>query len=299
MSGERSEPGLVPSKTTHGGGGSGEMLSAVAARVGTRPESQGSRIVGSNPSGCHSGGFVPLTPGAGLQRRLGRMRKAVWGAAHFLSHLKGHRAWFVTLTYREVDQWKPEHLTQCMNRIRDWCALRGVKPAYVWVGELQKRGALHYHVAVWLPKALSLPKPDKAGWWPHGMSQRALAIAPIGYLMKYVSKGDTREVAGLAETERQARFPKGARIYGMGGLETAGRQVVAWLNFPEWAKNAWGVGSVRRVGHRMVVNATGEVLESPWRVEHVPGGLWVHQVGQMAPRLHGGPYSSVSFGGLQ
>jgi Protein of unknown function (DUF3296). len=36
---------------------------------------------------------------------------------------------------------------------------RGHKLPYVWVAELQKRGALHYHVLLWLPRGLTLPNP--------------------------------------------------------------------------------------------------------------------------------------------
>jgi len=142
---------------------------------------------------------------------------------------------------------------------------------------------MHYHVAVWLPAALSLPLPDKSRMWVHGMSQRALAIAPIGYLMKYVSKGDTP----------MHQFPKGARIYGVGGLCQDGKAVRSWLNLPEWCKRLHGVGEVARLVGRLVVRATGEVLDSPWRVEHVPGGLRLHLTRELPERLHSGPYSSL------
>lgn len=248
MSAERAEgAGLVPSETSHGG----FVISFSAAET--------------------------------LRKRIAGMRRSVWGAGQWLNlHARGQRAWFLTLTYRPGVEWSGKHVSGCINRIRDWCALRGVKPRYVWTAELTQRGVMHYHVAVWLPRGLSLPMPDKQGWWPHGMTQRALAIAPIGYLMKYVSKGDTPF----------HKFPKGARIYGVGGLCKQGREVRTWLNLPEWAKRLHGVGELCRRAGGLVVRGTGEVLESPWRRETVPGGLFLRLAGELAPKFHGGPYSA-------
>jgi hypothetical protein len=167
--------------------------------------------------------------------------------------------------------------------MKQWCADRGVpRVAYAWVAELQKRGALHYHIAVWLPRALSLPMFDKQRWWPHGMTQRALAIAPIGYLMKYASKCDSL-----------GAFPKGVRIYGIGGLSEDGKGVCRWLALPEWAKRLHGVGDVCRRAGRLVVRETGEVLSSPWVRTFCPGGLRLRLAGTMGPRWFSGPYSMI------
>jgi len=247
MSGERSEPGLVPSETTHPG-----------------------FLLAFSKSEAH-------------RKRIASMRRAVWGAGQWLNlRSRGWRAWFLTLTYRPGVAWSAEHITRCMDRVRKWSSARGVKPRYVWTAELTKKGVMHYHVAVWLPRALSMPMPDKQGWWPHGMTQRALAIAPVGYLMKYVSKGESLGV----------EFPKGARIYGTGGLCADGRAVRGWLNLPEWAKRLHGVGELCRRAGRLVVRATGEILDSPYRVERVPGGLLLRLTRELPPKFHGAPYSS-------
>jgi hypothetical protein len=89
---------------------------------------------------------------------------------------------------------------------------RDIPFRYVWVAELQKRGALHYHVAIWLPKRVQLPKFDKQGWWPHGSTQRLIAKNAVGYLMKYLSKISPFH-----------KFPKGVRIHGFGGLTQQAR----------------------------------------------------------------------------
>lgn len=259
---------------------------SAAAAMGARSATSGA-AAGLVPSKTtHPARLLPFGSESSRQRRIARMRRGVWGAGHWLqrSGRAGWRCWFVTLTYRPGLEWQPNHVQRALVRLRKWCALRAVMPRYVWVAELQQRGALHYHVAVWLPRSLALPKWDKAGWWPHGMTQRALAIAPIGYLMKYVSKGDTPF----------HKWPKGVRIYGTGGLCQDARDVRAWLNLPEWAKAKHGVGEVRRLGSAYLVRATGEILESPWRVERVPGGLSLQLTGELAPRWFAGPYSRLN-----
>ena len=77
----------------------------------------------------------------------------------------------LTLTYREVGAWHPRHISELLQRVRVWLRRRGERLRYVWVGELQQRGALHYHVLCWLPRGLTLPKPDKQGWWTHGSTR--------------------------------------------------------------------------------------------------------------------------------
>lgn len=205
------------------------------------------------------------------------MRRAVWGAAQWLQRsARGQRCWFVTLTYRPECAWQPEHVKSYINRLRKWSRARGVSlPLYLWVAELQQRGALHYHLVVWLPRALSLPLPDKSGMWRHGMSQRALAIAPIGYLMKYVSKGDTPF----------HDYPKGAHLYGMGGLCADGRAVRGWLNLPSWARALYGVGDLARRTFGLVLRATGEVLAPVFEVRKHADFLEVRQVREVDRRF--------------
>jgi hypothetical protein len=124
------------------------------------------------------------------------------------------------LTYRGVYDWQPRHLSDCLKVARRWCQKQRARFRYVWVAELQQRGAIHYHLAIWLPKF------DKNGWWPHGMTQRVTAKNPVGYLMKYLSKIGPLQA-----------FPKGARIHGYGGLTQDARGICSWLNLPSWCEN--------------------------------------------------------------
>lgn len=161
-------------------------------------------------------------------RRLARLRMSVgFGArAHAVSE-RGHRSdtpYMVTLTYRGVSDWKPDHITQALRAARAWADRQGFKLRYVWVAEMQKRGAIHYHLCIWLPRGVRMPKWDVRGWWPWGMSQRVIARNAVGYLLKYLSKG-----TDLA-------FPKGARIYSVGGLEHSLRRARRWLSLPSFVQ---------------------------------------------------------------
>lgn len=164
--------------------------------------------------------------------RLARLRRAVGFAArgHLVSE-RGHRSdvcVMLTLTYAgSNDDWSPKHLTAFMTHVREWCRRREISCRYVWVAELQKRGVIHYHIAIWMPRGEKLPKPDDQGWWPHGMTRTEVARAAVPYLLKYLSKG-----AG----DTLGSFPKGARIYGVGGLEHSLRRARRWLGLPAFVQ---------------------------------------------------------------
>ena len=120
----------------------------------------------------------------------------------------GTRARFLTLTYRLGTDWQPRHVTGA-SRIRHWVQHRGVRFRYVWVAEQHKSGRVHYHAIVWLLRGLTMPKPDKQGWWPHGFTNVQWARKGIAYLVKYATKTATSSVP----------FPRGCRSHGHGGLK--------------------------------------------------------------------------------
>ena len=221
------------------------------------------------------------------KRRVRRLRSHVWACGHLhnLGTPKGFRenVWFVTLTYRGVDDWRPRHVSDCLKAIRKWCARQGVPFRYVWVAELQKRGALHYHLAIWLPKRIQLPKFDKKGWWPHGMTQRVIARNGVGYLMKYLSKITPAH-----------RFPKGVRIHGSGGLIQQARNICSWLNLPSWCKQQYGVGELKTTNSRRVVCATGEILAPMYRRVRTPTGMFLYPNAELPVRWADGPYSTLT-----
>lgn len=164
--------------------------------------------------------------------RLARLRRAVGFAArgHLVSE-KGRRTdqcLMVTLTYAGTNEdWKADHISGFMTHVREWCRRNGIPCRYVWVAELQKRGVIHYHVALWVPHGARLPRPDRQGWWCHGMTRIEVARAAVPYLLKYLSKG-----AG----DTLGSFPKGSRIYGVGGLEHSFRRARRWLGLPAFVQ---------------------------------------------------------------
>lgn len=241
-------------------------------------------LVSSSTSGKPLGSRVPIDAKTSRCRRL---RRSVKWAAHLHSQpRRGQRlrAWMVTLTYADVDGWHARHVSDYLRRMRQWLAVHAGGPLrYTWVAELQKRGAVHYHVLVWLPARLACPKPDKAGWWRHGMSQRVLSHSPIGYLVKYASKFDS-----------VGEFPKGLRLHGSGGFDPEGREYRHWLALPGWLRQQVGVGIRidRPAGGGFVVRGTGEWLPSPWRFCHSAGGGSAYELFRYAdPVPATGPYS--------
>jgi hypothetical protein len=190
--------------------------------------------------------------------RIAKLRRSVGVTArmHNVSDAvaPGDRCVMVTLTYAGTNaDWKPDHVSSFIRHVRQWLNRRDVRFRYVWVAELQKRGVIHYHVAIWLPAGIDLPKPDNCGWWPHGMTRIETARAAVPYLMKYLSKGGTAD---------RYRLPRSARSYGGGGLEATMRLARRWLGLPSF------------------VRARADVEQSEgWK--RAPGGGWVDPDGQI------------------
>ena len=266
------------------------------------------RVIGdSSKGGRIEGTWINLSAPECAIRRLNRLKKSVWASGHLHGLAeKGFRAsqaWFVTLTYRGVRDWQPNHIKDALNAFRRWCKFRGVPCRYTWVAELQSRGAVHYHMLCWLPVNVRMPQWDRPTvrrttnglrrvvecFWSHGMTNTQKALSGVGYLMKYLSKLGELTV-----------FPKGLRLYGIGGLDATGRNVRSWFNLPGWVKQGFGVGEVRRSGSALVVLSTGEILDPAYRVQRVPGALIVQPIREFFKRFSAsigyvGAYSSVEF----
>ena len=192
------------------------------------------------------------------RRRLGRLRRNVGSAGDQIAarNVCGFRVvpMMLTLTYTEAWLWDPLQVSRLIADVREWCRRRGWNPAYVWVMELQQRGAPHYHVIFWMRADLYLPKPDKRGWWPYGMTHVTRARRPVGYLLKYVSKLQT-----------QFSFPRGARIHGRGGLSQDERMTVRWWVMPRYQRARCHPSDavVRAPGGGWTSSVTGEWWP-PW-----------------------------------
>jgi hypothetical protein len=243
-----------------------------------------------------SGVLISFAPSSVADRRVKRLKRSVWASGHLHGLAdKGFRppvCWFVTLTYRGIDDWRSEHMAKTAERFRNWCHSVGVPCRYTWVAELQSRGAVHYHLLAWLPQGVRMPHWDRPvgrrkAFWSHGMTNTQVAKSGVGYLMKYLSK--------LSE---RTRFPKGLRLYGIAGLTTEGRAVRSWLNLPAWAKASFGVGELCRAARGLVVRVSGEILEPAYSVAFVPSGLLLSKRRDVPERWFDGAYSTFPRAGV-
>jgi hypothetical protein len=258
--GPRKGAGLVSASTTAKRSGRSRSQSPLnplhRAKAQARAEAQEATPAGPRGREAQHGVYMP--PNDGDSMRVRHLRRAVGFSARCQGvSEKGHRSddvLMLTLTYREGGDWRPEHVKRLLDRYRMWMKGKGVPCRYVWVAELQQRGAIHYHVAFWVPHGFKVPMADRAGWWPHGSTRIELARNAVPYLMKYLSKGSDK--AGCW------RLPQGARMYGVGGLEHAFRRARRWLGLPAFVR--------ARASHLC-----------DWK--RAPGGGWVDPDGVIWP----------------
>jgi len=279
-------------KKAAGGGASGCAVGAPVAAA---------QDAGLVPSKTSRNGCVSFAPSVVAERRVNRLKKSVWASGHLHGIATAGTdptCHFVTLTYARANAWSAKHISEAVQGFRDWCKLRGYPCRYTWVAEIQPKrlertgeAVVHYHLLAWLPFGVTMEFWDKSTttpsgkykspWWPHGMSNTEPARTGVGYLMKYLSK--------LGE---QSRFPKGLRLYGIGGLNVAARAVRSWLNLPEWVKRSHGVGDVMRHVKGLVLKATGEFLEPMYSIKRIPDGLQITALRPLPDKFHDGAYST-------
>lgn len=166
----------------------------------------------------------------------------------------------LTLTYAPKNDWAANQMSDLVRHIRKYLRRKGVEMRYVWVQEFTKKGRPHYHLLLWLPLGITLPKPDKRGWWPYGMTKIEWARNAIGYIAKYASKADSL-------------FPpaRGARMHGNGGVTGEELLEQRWWKLPGWLRKLADVQdrvrrAVPRSGGGYVNPSTGEVFRSPYIV---------------------------------
>jgi len=225
-----------------------------------------------------------------LEARCTRLRKNLGIAAKSLTRGAG-RCWMLTLTYRRKGQWDARHTSDMLQHLRKWAKRAfGWTLRYLWVMESKKRlsgpdkglDVPHYHLLVWLPMQVGLNslKLDVKGWWPHGMTNALAVVAPVRYVMKYASKFDS-----------ESDFPKGARCYGIGGLDAAWRSVRRWINWPAFVQARASVQDsyAPQVGGGWVNRLTGQWWPSEF------GLCWTSRRQTCVARIHdhGRPLSEV------
>ena len=246
--------------------------------------------------------------GQSHEARLRKMRRAVMESAKAIHNdllEKGYQHWtkeggspwryaaddefrcaLLTLTYAPDVVWEPKHLAAMLDHYRKWAKRNRVQFSYVWTMELHKSGKPHYHVVFWVTGGKTPPFPDEQGWWPHGMANSKWAYSPVGYIAKYASKGTC------------ADLPKGARLYGAGGLTVEARAQRSWSLAPKWLRQMIAPGTlVKRVAFEIerigkwgatVVDRTtawvesnfGYAFLSPWQSDGwTPTGVALRHLG--------------------
>ena len=205
-----------------------------------------------------------------LQTRCTRLRKNLGIAAKSLSRSAG-RCWMLTLTYKRHGDWDGRHTSDMLQHLRKW-AMRAYKWTlrYLWVMESKKRltgpdkglDVPHYHLLVWLPLQVGQKslRGDVDCWWPHGRSNCLAVVAAVSYVMKYASKFDS-----------EGSFPKGARCYGIGGLDDAWRRVRRWVNWPAFVQARASISDnfKRASGGGWVDADSGEWWPSEFGLGHI------------------------------
>lgn len=236
-----------------------------------------------------------------VQARCTRMRKQLGVAAKFLSQGVGTRAWMLTFTYRDDVEWTASQVREALTHLRKWLKrTHKTTLRYVWVLETKARktGARigeqrpHYHCVVWVPSTVTKEQLqfDSRGWWPHGFTNAVEAVAAVRYVMKYVSKFDG-----------PSAFPKGARVYGVGGLDDIGRGCRRWVAWPRFvqARASASCPWRRAAGGGWLDGSTGEIWPSEWGIRHFIGNstrlvrLRTHPPTGFEPE---GPFSWITAG---
>lgn len=201
--------------------------------------------------------------------RLKRLKCSVLTAARL--HVQQKPKWkvaMVTLTYAPQHNWAPGQISGVIRHIRQYLKRKGIELRHAWVLEFTKKGRPHFHLLLWLPLGITLPKPDKRGWWRYGMTKIEWARNAVGYIAKYASKGDS-----LVQPE------KGARMHGNGGVTGEALLEQRWWKLPAWAREITLHADAcrRRVGGGLLLPHTGEILQSPWEVLFRGGSVYLRR----------------------
>lgn len=186
---------------------------------------------------------------------------------------KGHVV-RVGATLRPGVSWQPRMGSQFIQRCRREFGSHLL--GSLTVLEMQKRGAAHYNFVLWLEHGQYLPKPDKAGWWPHGSTnvQACRTVTDIMYAARYVGKDGQKGGPGGPP------LPKGAHLYAATLRNTKlGRLLLGLARLPQWLRDqvtmaVWETGQLpkrcsdlRRRGYLSLTGGWwhhGKQYTSPW-----------------------------------
>lgn len=165
---------------------------------------------------------------------------------------KGYRAVALTITYSKDSDFSRKHISAFIDSLRRTLKRLGHTLPYLWV--LERASQLHYHLILWLPRDFKLEPAKLSKMWAFG-STWVQNCRSVSAWSRYISKFDSI-----------SRLPKGARIYGYGGLDEAGKLASARANMPMWLLSLLPAGHhARRFrGGGWIDTVTGEIYCSPY-----------------------------------
>lgn len=181
-------------------------------------------------------------------RRMRRLKSRLFGWVRLVgSLLTDYYSVCVTLTYSPEQSWCSKDISAFVTRVRKYYNRRGWRFVYFWVAELQQRGAVHYHVILFVPIGHRLPKPDECGWWRKGFTHIFAVKSFAAYLSKYLQKG----------MEGRIRFPRGLRLFGYGGLDKFERGMYRCF----WLRRSLRERLLELFGAFIVIRKVGAMVE--------------------------------------
>ena len=171
----------------------------------------------------------------------------------------------ITLTYAPQHNWEKRHITGYLQPLQRH--LKGSLLAYAWVAELQKRGAVHYHMYCAVEPGTFIPLPDKSDMWPWGMSKIEKGRS-VFYISSYTSK----------KYQKTGEFPKGLRMYAVwvkdGLLSDYDRWIFRLSAYPKWLTD-----QILEKGELYVGQVPTRREGGGWKIKHpnsIPGHeIWV------------------------
>jgi len=138
--------------------------------------------------------------------------------------------------------------------------------AYAWVLEMQKRGAPHYHLLLYVKRGTRIPRPDDK-LWSHGSSRIETARSAY-YIVTYTGK-----------EYQKSNLPAGARMFAAqiyaDTVDSAEMLIFRMSTVPAWLRakleqTQQDIGNDLHwsscAGGGWLIRETGEKLASPWLV---------------------------------
>ena len=198
--------------------------------------------------------------------RLSKMAKRIFAFSDGLKKLREIRYFdlkMITLTYAPEYNWEKNHIRDYLRILKR--KIESGLLAYAWVAELQKRGAVHYHLYCVVESGLEIPMPDKSGMWPWGMS-RIETGRSVFYIASYTSK----------KYQKTGIFPRGLRMYAVwfkkGLLPEFDHWVFRLSAYPKWLAD-----EILSLGRFYLGNIPRRREGGGWEIEH-PNSISGHEI---------------------